>query len=167
MRICEWCGKPIPESEHGKRKYHIGECAYNADALNRVFLRHRGIPENVSTHEYVWHYLFSRLNEADQDIELNGALALKEWELMMNVIKAFDEEPTTRPDTGRLEQLAAIGEELLAMPMTTRWKDVPARIRKRIAWYVSEPTKWWKNHPKAILPRTERDRENQARKKCR
>ncbi len=167
MRLCEWCGKPLSENAHGLRKYHEGDCEHDARIFVNAFYRCRWVPSDVGSHESTWHYLFGRLNEEEAGTMLKDALMPPEWELMEDVIQAFDEEPVTRPDTARLRQLAAIGEELLSLPVNTRWADVPERLRSRITWYMSESTRYWKAHPKELLPRTKRDHDLQTRKKRR
>ncbi len=134
------------------RKYHKGDCAASASRLQAVFVNHPTMPVDIQSHESAWHYLFSRIRKSDDSMTLAEILGLPEWELMIEVSKWAAVDQGYIPNKKRLMQLAALGEQLLSMPMNMRYQEVPESIRGKISWYAAQSVQWWKAMPELAIP---------------
>ncbi len=167
MRLCEWCEAPMDEELPPNTKYCCYKCKLEANALKGLFCRHPGLPNAVRSQEYGWNFLFRRLSKAKLDMTLVEVLSPQEWGLMIDLIEESSHRRLDCPNGERLIQLEAIGEKLLAIPMSARWDKVPANTRARISWYASKTMGTWSRIPKALIPSKIEKAENQTRKKRR
>lgn len=167
MRLCEWCGAPIDEWAPLNAKYCCDKCKSEVSHFQNLFYKFPDLPHEIAPQEHAWGYLFRRLNKAEPDMTLEDVLSSQEWELMMDLIEAFNHRRVNCPNEKRLIQLGAIGEKLLSIPMNARWDKVPANTRAMISWYAQRRMGTLTKNPRMLIPSKPEKDENQTRKKRR
>ncbi len=166
MKRCKWCGEPMAEELVGQTRYCCDKCKINANRFNAMLNRNPGLPHEIEAQEYAWHYLFWYMNKAEPNMLLKETLGLPEWELMMDLIEAFNYRRAS-PNKERLIQLGSIGEKLLAIPADAHWNEVLENTRARISWYVNKGMRELSRKPEMLIPSKPEKDENQTRKKRR